>query len=483
MLVGALFAPTQSANATWNKSGVKVMLDPGHGGSDPGAVYNGGGSQNQREAFLALWCCQKMDSWLTAQDCPHKLTRTTDKDVSLSARRSASISYDPWVFCSVHLNAATASATGTETWYYWSGRSNTLAKKVQNRLVSFLGRANRGVKQNGWTVITGASYIPAVLTEGLFISNATDWGMLKGANENSAGFKGWVNGHLCGFYDFMNSESAGLSPDPTTAGWAMTTVAPVPDPTVTVTPSTVDFSCYVGEHPETELKVTGKNLTGNITIACSSSRYELVGTGVVKADNGTTSVTISKGSGTVNATYKVRLALSDAAGSWEANWMKLTVKSSGVTDITIPLKCTISNPPLNSFDEKWVLSEKKNNHDSKGYDASQIRNFCYNDGKLYGVYQHKDIIVINAQTGEKLGFLKRGNVVSGGILDLCDVKVTDDGKIVACNLAKDDNLRLYTWDNDNANPTLLKEIAPADFQGASRLGDCMEVKGIGRAHV
>ena len=480
MLAGALVAPTQSAFADWSKSTAKVMLDPGHGGSDPGAVYNGGGATNQREAFLALWCCQKMNDWLNSQKSPHRMTRSGDATVSLSARRSASISYDPWVFCSVHLNAASAAATGTETWHYWGGRSYTLASKVQSRLVGYFGRANRGVKQEAWTVITGASYIPAVLTEGLFITNPTEWGMIKDANSNSKGFKGWVNGHLCGFYDFMNSEGAGLSPNPATNGWGMVYVAPVPDPKVTVSPGTIDFHCYVNEHPEITLNISGTNLKGDISIACSSARYALVGSGVKTAENGTTSVTIGKGNGTVNTSYKVRLVDSKEAGSWEATWMKLTVKSSGISDIAVPLKCTITAPPLKDFDEKWNVSEEKNNFDSKGYDATKLRNFCYNAGKIYAVYNHKDIIVLNAQTGAKLGFLKRGDVVKGGTLQLCDVKATSDGKIVACNIAtaaNNENLRLYVWDNDNANPYLLKEIAPADFKGANRLGDCLEVNG------
>lgn len=92
---------------------------------------------------------------------------------------------------------------------------------------------------------------------------------------------------------------------------------------------------------------------------------------------------------------------------------------------------------------KWNLSEKKGNKDSKGYDASNIRNFVYNDGKLYCVYNHSDILVLNAQTGAKLGFLPKNDIVKGGTLTLCDVKCIN-GKILACNIANKAKNSVYT---------------------------------------
>lgn len=455
------------AFADWNKSGVKVMLDPGHGGSDPGA----GRAGYPYEHDLVLRCSMAMKGWLEGQNCPLRMTRTTNTTVSLSARRQASISYDPWVFCSVHLNAFNGTANGTETWYYWANRSPSLAQKVQSELVSRLGRVNRGVKQNGWTVITGASYIPAILTEGLFVDNVTENNMI---NDNSKpGFKAWVNGHLQGFKNFMNSESAGITGD---ANYGGTT-----QPPVTTTPTLscaggLTFECYVGEHPELELAITGKDLTENITVTCHSGRYNIVGgSGDL---GGATTTTLGKTGGTV----KVRLHMSSEAGEWNLDgatgFMRIDVASKGAETKKVMLAAKIKPQPLQPA-EKWNISETKGNKTSKGYDAGLIRNFCYKDGKIYAVYNHKDIIVLNAQTGEKLGFMKRGDVVAGGTLQLCDVK-TVSGKIVACNLAtasSNENLRLYAWDSDNADPYLVREIAPSDFHGANRLGDCLELNG------
>ena len=472
LAVAALTAgAAMPAHAAWNKQYVKIMLDPGHGGSDPGA----GRSGYPYEHDLVLRCSKAMQEWLTGQGLNSstlKLTRTGNYDVSLSSRRQQSISFDPWVFCSVHLNAFNGTAHGTETWYYWANRSPVLAQKVQSELVNRLGRTNRGVKQNGWTVITGASYIPAILTEGLFVDNITENNMIN--NNNNAGFKAWVNGHLQGFKNFMNSEEAGITGD---ANYGGTVTPPTPTKTPTIScAGGLTFECYVNEHPELDLAITGKDCTGNITVTCHVARFNIVG-GTATSD-GKTSTTLGKTGGTV----KVRLNLSGDAGEWNLDgktaYMRIDVASSGAETKKVMLAAKIKPNPLQPA-EKWNVSETKGNKTSKGYDASQLRNFCYKDGKIYAIYQNADIIVLNAQTGDKLGFLKRGDVVKGGTLRLCDVK-TVSGKIVACNLAtasSKENLRIYAWDSDNANPYLVKEIAPADFHGASRLGDCLEVTG------
>ena len=90
------------------------MLDPGHGVSDPGAS----GPAAPHEATLALRCATALKNRIV-NECGGtvKMTRTSDVFISLSARRSASVSYDPYIFCSIHLNALNKTAKGTETYY------------------------------------------------------------------------------------------------------------------------------------------------------------------------------------------------------------------------------------------------------------------------------------------------------------------------------------------------------------------------------
>ena len=166
LFLATAFALAMSASAQ-NWGSFLIGLDPGHGGSDPGAS----GPSAPHEATLCLRCCNKIKSTITGMGGRVNMTRSSNVDVSLSYRRSLSVSWDPYIFQSVHLNAFNGSAHGTETWYYWSaGNSNRLASKVQAQLVNQLksmanySTTNRGVKQNGWTVITGSSNVPASLS-------------------------------------------------------------------------------------------------------------------------------------------------------------------------------------------------------------------------------------------------------------------------------------------------------------------------------
>lgn len=455
LLSASASVPTAEAASNWGK--YRIMIDPGHGGSDPGAS----GPSAPHEAELALRCAQSLQSQITGDlGGAVKMTRTSNTTVSLSARRSMSISYDPYIFCSIHLNAFNGSAHGTETWYYWSaGNSYNLATKVHNQMVAQLGLTNRGIKQNGWTVITGSSTIPAILTEALFVDNSTEWNMINTTSKD--GFKKWVNGHLYGFYDHLKYVLGADVIDPRSSGGTVT--PPQVDPTLTTSASELHFECYQGEHPTMTFSVKGENLSGNISVGSyAPGTFE-------------PSVTsLPKEGGDVTVTFKN----SDRIGNYNQDDnttpYKIAVQCGSLRK-EVKITALVKARPLNSMTEKWNLSEKRGTTTQKGYDASKIRNFCYKDGKLYCVYDHSEIKVLNAQTGEDLGNLNKGGICAGGVLTFCDVK-TIDGRVVACNLATPGGeLRIYAWDGDNANPYLL--YTTTDFHNATRLGDCMELRG------
>ncbi len=452
MLGLAAITPTGiQAQSKWTS--YRIMIDPGHGGSDPGAS----GPSAPHEAELALRCATELKSQITGTKLGGtvKLTRTSNTTLSLTARKQQSVSYDPYIFCSIHLNAFNGSAHGTETWYYWTtGNSLKLANKVHAELISQMGRTNRGVKRNGWTVITGSSSVPAILTEGLFVDNRTEWELI---NQNTKqGFKNWVNGHLYGFYDHFKTNLGYNVVNPKTT----TTVT---DPTLKVNTSSLYFNATEGQKMSLSFTVAGTNLSGNIAVTSNNSAFTV--------DKSSLAAT----GGTVNVTFNP-----SGYPFGEFSGATITVKNttnSKTYSAKVALSGKVSPKPLNFLSEIWNLSEKKGTKEKMGYDASKIRNFDYNGGKLYCVYDHSEILVINAQTGEKLGFLNKGSVIAGGTLTLCDVRVLD-GHIVACNLAtaaNNEELRIYCWDNDNAEPKLIKTIT--NLRGATRLGDCMQLSG------
>ena len=247
-------------------------------------------------------------------------------------------------------------------------------------------------------------------------------------------------------------------------------VTPPAEPKLEVSPSSLNFECYPGEHPTKTFTVKGENLSSDITIASMTpGRFTPDG-------HNTGSYTISKSGGTVTVGFNItdKIGTYGPGGSAVDYDFKIKVKSGSLSK-EVKLTATVKAPPLDNINEKWNLSDKRGSLASKGYDANKIRNFAYNDGKLYCVYNHSDILVLNAQTGESLGTLNLGNVVSGGTLKLCDVKVLD-GHVVACNLAASgQELRLYAWDNDQSEPYLLYNTT--EMNGAARIGDCMELAG------
>lgn len=280
MVCAILIAGTTASADNWGA--YKIMIDPGHGGTDPGAM----GPAYPSESILALRCALELNNRLTALGAPVMLTRTTDTFISLDARRSASISYDPYIFCSIHLNAFNGVAEGTETWYYWEqGNSHSLADRVHATLIAEMQRKNRGVKQNGWRVITGSASVPAILTEGMFVDNATEWGLIK--DEGSEGFNKWVNGHLFGFYDHLTRFNASLT-NP-----RHTSVEPTPQPAISVNRNGWVFQCRKGNTVGTTFTVTGTDLTDNISVSSSNNKlFEI------------SEVNLSKTGGTFKVTFK-----------------------------------------------------------------------------------------------------------------------------------------------------------------------------------
>ena len=430
--------PTEAATKWTNYN---IMIDPGHGGSDPGAS----GPSAPHEATLVLRCGTALKNRIV-NECGGtvKMTRTTDTFVSLSSRKASSVSYDPYIFCSLHLNAFNTTAKGTETYYYWtSGNSSLLANKVQAQLianfktVSGFTPTNRGVKTANYTVIMGSSNVPAVLTEGLFVDNKTEWNIIK--SESNDGFKKWVQGHLYGFYDRLVLLKSDLY-DPSGSSSSST-----PDPTMTVSPTSMDFSCVEGSSSTNAVSVKGSNLTATPTASISGTGFSI------------SSKSLSATGGSVTVKFSPT-----ASGSYSGT---LTI-TSGSLKKTISLKGTASAAPL-TFTEKWNASDQKGTLTKFGWDAGKVRNMTYNKGKLYLVYNHSDIKVVNAQTGADLGNLDKTGI-EGGTLTLCDVKACD-GKIVACNLATTGEFKVYVWDNDNSAPRVL--LSTTNWGGATRIGD------------
>jgi N-acetylmuramoyl-L-alanine amidase len=159
----------------------KIYLDPGHGGSDSGAVGNG-----LLEKNINLAISKKMETLLkeTYENVEVKLSRTGDTYPTLTQRTDEANAWGADVFVSIHINAnANASARGFSTYIYPNAGAPTVA--LQNvmhqeifRKVSHMNVTDIGKKQADFHVLRESNML-AILTENFFISNAADAANLK----------------------------------------------------------------------------------------------------------------------------------------------------------------------------------------------------------------------------------------------------------------------------------------------------------------
>jgi len=173
----------------------KICIDPGHGGSDPGAVGSG-----QQEKVNVLNTGLKFRTWLNTDNTDTAgggswtviMTRTTDVYVDLSARATYANNNAAARFMSIHNNAC-CGATGTETFSYTDNgaTSNDLRNKVQQRSIEAWGLTNRGNKTANFAVLRETA-MPAILGELGFIDNAYDSQFVGNATQQDKMAKYWL---------------------------------------------------------------------------------------------------------------------------------------------------------------------------------------------------------------------------------------------------------------------------------------------------
>jgi len=148
---------------------VVVLIDPGHGGPDPGAVGIGG----LREKDIVLPISQQVATILERQGVQALMTRADDSDVSLEARVQMAQRARANLFVSIHANSLSASrpdVSGVETYYFSSQR---FAQTIHNSIVQSLDVRDRGVRRARFYVLRNTS-MPSVLLEVGFVTGAED---------------------------------------------------------------------------------------------------------------------------------------------------------------------------------------------------------------------------------------------------------------------------------------------------------------------
>lgn len=150
---------------------ISIMLDAGHGGEDPGAVY-----QNRREKDDTLALVQELGNILSQSGIDVRYTRTTD--IYQTPFEKAQLANNAGVdyFISIHRNSSPTpnQYQGVETLVYdKSGIKLEMAENIDERL-SRLGFQNLGVKARPGLVVLRRTNMPALLVEVGFLNSDAD---------------------------------------------------------------------------------------------------------------------------------------------------------------------------------------------------------------------------------------------------------------------------------------------------------------------
>lgn len=158
-------APT--ANVT-SLSEATIVIDPGHGGTDPGAE-----GSDYYESSVTLSTAKILAQQLEQSGANVILTRSSDTDVSLANRAYMSNQANADVFISIHYDSTPSPNQGSgTTTYYYSDKNKDLAKTINNALA--LGPLPNNGYRFGDHQVTRENNQPAVLLEMGYVNNSTD---------------------------------------------------------------------------------------------------------------------------------------------------------------------------------------------------------------------------------------------------------------------------------------------------------------------
>lgn len=165
---------TSLCSAQTPLAGKIIVLDPGHGGTEDGAVANG-----VREATINLSVGLKVRDRLAATGAIVVMTRSSDRNVlapdspivdELHARVDITKAAEADIFVSIHANSHSNSETAGAISFYQTGRPNDLAQAIQSALVKETSAINKGVRPANFHVLR-ENDVPAALIEIGFLTN------------------------------------------------------------------------------------------------------------------------------------------------------------------------------------------------------------------------------------------------------------------------------------------------------------------------
>ncbi len=182
-----------TANDSKSLSGLKICLDPGHGGKEVGAIGPSGVTESSVNLGIAL----RLKDLLEKAGAQVIMTRTSDQDVSLEERVRIANDNKVQILLSVHNNSL---PDGRDPWlehgtssYYYHPQSTELSQYLNNALASTMNLSNIGNRfQN--LALARPSAMPAVLAEVGFMINPEEYALLISPEGQELAAKGLFKG-------------------------------------------------------------------------------------------------------------------------------------------------------------------------------------------------------------------------------------------------------------------------------------------------
>lgn len=182
-----------SAEASWGREGAVLIIDPGHGGEDGGAVAGDGTVESGINLSVALTVedLARLTGWDTVMTRREDISIHDEGSETLREKKNSDLrnrvalcdSVEGGVLVSIHQNSlpSAPSVRGAQVFYNGVGESEVLAQAIQdelNRTVN--GGSDKTIKRSGDNIYLMANVTcPAVLVECGFLSNSQEAELLK----------------------------------------------------------------------------------------------------------------------------------------------------------------------------------------------------------------------------------------------------------------------------------------------------------------
>lgn len=171
--------------------GKLIVIDPGHGGDDPGAI---GTKYETMEKELNLSTSFYLEDELRSRGARVLMTRTKEEEKpKLSDRVKISESAGADAFVSIHYNTSENKTSGILTFYYSESKDRPLARALENRLADGIGLKSNGISFGNLHVLRENDTVSTLVELG-FLTNAKDESIIRGSDYQKKAAKAIAKG-------------------------------------------------------------------------------------------------------------------------------------------------------------------------------------------------------------------------------------------------------------------------------------------------